>query len=188
MPGWEIQETEWCHHIMGYLQKSIGPSLVHNYNGSDTHRIVVDLMFNQMTASKGIKLFGERAILAVLEEYRQLYNMEVFSRINVDKLTMKQKRQALRSINLIKEKRCGKIKGSTCVDGSSQRAYVSREEATSPTVSLEGLLTTLAIDAHEGRDFAIFDALGVYLNIYMLDDKLVIIKFEGQFVDIMCQM
>ena len=65
---------------------------------------------------------------------------------------------------------------------------MTREEASSPTVSLEGLLTTLAIDAFEERDVAIFDVLDAYLNADMPSDKIVLIKFEGKFADIMCEM
>ena len=60
-----------------------------------------------------------------------------------------EKEASLQYLMLLKEKRCGKIKGRTCADGSSQRAYIPREEATSPTVSMESLIATLIIDAKE---------------------------------------
>ena len=34
--------------------------------------------------------------------------------------------------------------------------------------------------------FAVFNVLGAYLNAYMPDDKLILIKFNDKFVDIMC--
>ena len=71
----------------------------------------VGICFNQMTAAKGIKLHGEKAITAMFKEYNQLQDMKVLGRINPDTLNQEQKRKALRAINLIKEKRCGKIKG-----------------------------------------------------------------------------
>ena len=102
-------------------------------------------------------------------------------------LTTYNKRRALRAINLIKEKRCGKIKGRTCADGRPQRAYTPREEASSPTISLESLMALLLIDAHEGRDVAIFDVPGAYVHAKLPDDKFVLLlKIEGPFVDIMC--
>ena len=47
------------------------------------------------------------------------------------------KKKALCAVNLIKENRNGIIKGRTCVDGRPQRRYITPEEASAPTVSLE---------------------------------------------------
>ena len=41
----------------------------------------------------------------------------------------------------------------------------------SPIVCLEGLFTTLVIDAYEGREVATFDVLGEYLHADMPKDK-----------------
>ena len=108
----------------------------------------VGICFNQMTASKGIKLYGAKAVAAMFKEYKQLDDLEVLGRINPDLLTFEQKRTALRAVNLIKIKRCGKVKGRTCADGSTQRKYVPREEAASPTISLEALMSVLLINAY----------------------------------------
>ena len=57
------------------------------------------------------------------------------------------------------------MNGRTCADGSSQRQYLKQDESVaSPTASLESIITTLLIDAHEGRDVAIFDVPGAYLH------------------------
>ena len=94
---------------------------------------------------------------------------------------------ALRAINLIKEKRCGKIKGQTVADGSTQRLYTSRAETASPTIGLEALYASLMIDAHEGRAVQTFDVPGAYLQTPMPENKIVHMKFEGEFVDILCE-
>ena len=39
---------------------------------------IVDLIFAQMTATKGIKVFGQRAVSALFKEYKQFYDMDVF--------------------------------------------------------------------------------------------------------------
>ena len=108
-------------------------------------------------------------------------------RTDPDQLTPEMKRKALRVINVIKKKRCGKIKGRTCADGSSQRKYVPREEASSPTIALESLMALLMINAHEERDVAIFDVPGAYLHAD-IGGKFVLLKIEGEFVDIMCDV
>ena len=71
-----------------------------------------------MHASRGIMLFKERAVVALLKEYKQLHDMSVFGRVAYESLTVEEKKKALRAINLIKEKRCGKIKGRACAVGS----------------------------------------------------------------------
>ena len=47
-------------------------------------------------------------------------------------------------------------------------------------------METLVVDAYEGRDVAIFDVPGAYLNEDIPDETYVRIKLEGEFVDIMC--
>ncbi len=104
-------------------------------------------------------------------------------------MTAKDKTEALDAINLIAEKRCGKIKGRTCANGSRQRKYVKDGESfASPTASLESILRTLVIDTFEGRDVAVADVSGAYLQASFPDDKRVILKLTGPFVDIMCDV
>lgn len=80
-----------------------------------------NFMFNQMYASRGIKLLKERAVAALLKEYKQLHNMSVFGRVAYESLTAGEKKKALCAMNLVKEK----------------RVYVSSDEASSHTRSLE---------------------------------------------------
>ena len=54
-------------------------------------------------------------------------------------------------------------------------------------VSLEEILCTLIVDAHEGHNIATFDAPSAYLNPEIKKDKRVSMKLRGDFVDIMCQ-
>jgi hypothetical protein len=49
-------------------------------------------------------------------------------------------------INVIKEKRCGKIKGRTVADGRPQRKLYTKDEASSPTVFTDALLMLILID------------------------------------------
>jgi hypothetical protein len=62
---------------------------------------------------------------------------------------------------------------------------VTRDESTSPTVSIEALMISLAIDAKEKRKVATADVEGAYLHANM--DKTAIMLFEGDMVDYMVQ-
>ena len=72
--------------------------------------------------------------------------MNTFGRVCPEYLTPKRKRDALRAITLIKEKRSGKIKGRACADGRAQISYITKEEVYAPTVSMEALLAQLIAD------------------------------------------
>jgi len=74
-----------------------------------------------MTAKAGIKIYGERAEQALMQEFAQLEELGVFLAKNEKELTRKQKGDALRAINLITKKRDGRIKGRTVADGSMQK-------------------------------------------------------------------
>ena len=113
----------------------------------------------------------------MLNEYKQLNiglvpGKPVFGCIDPSKITNDEKRRALEAVNLILKKRSGKIKGRTCADGSKQKRFLKNGESiSSPTVSLEAIVGTLLIDAHEDRDVAIFDVPGAYLQAEMPKEK-----------------
>ena len=52
-------------------------------------------------------------------------------------------------------------------------------------------MVTMLIDAYGGRDIAAYDVPGVYLHVRLSPNKSkerVLMKLEGQFVDIMCKV
>ncbi len=157
-------------------------------------KITNGVMFTQMNANKGIKMFGERAIAAMIKEFKQLDagpmdRKPVVCPMDPKSLSLEQKLKALDAVNLIQEKRDGRVKGRTCANGSKQHKFLKENESiASPTISLEAIIATLIIDAKEERDVAIFDVPGAYLHAKMPEDKNVILKLRGQFVDIMCNV
>ena len=147
-----------------------------------------------MSATREIQLFGEQAIAAMFKEFKQLDTgvvpgKPVIAPVDVDQVSPQARKAALEAVNLIKEKRDGKIKGCTCANGSQQRRYLRDDESVaSPTVFLEAILCTLLIDAFEERDVAIFDVPGAYLHAKMPKDKQILMKLRNTFVDIMCNV
>jgi hypothetical protein len=102
-----------------------------------------------------------------------------------ESLTPIERKKALRSITLIKEKRCGRIKGRIVADGRSQRGDIDKEAAKSPTVSTEALLISIAIDGKEKRAVATADVEGAYLHADM--DDVAFMLFEGEMAEYMLQ-
>jgi hypothetical protein len=139
-----------------------------------------------MSAKAGIKKHGRAAEEALLAEFAQLEQLNVFEAIDPTKLSKEQRLGALRSINLIKEKRTGKLKGRAVADGRPQRSLYDKSETASPTVSNDALMLSLMIDAKERRDVAIADVAGAYLKAEM--DDFVVMKLTGEDVRIFCEM
>jgi len=136
-----------------------------------------NICLTQMNARQGIKLFGDRAIEALATEYSQLDGLTVFQPEDAERLTDEQKKAALNVIDLIKHKRCGKVKGRAVADGRKQRADYTKMDTSSPAVTLEAFIATLVIDAMEDRDIAITDVAGAFLKAEMPD--YVLIRLHG---------
>ena len=93
--------------------------------------------------------------------------MKTFKPRHKHDLTREQLSRTMRIITVIKEKWSWVLKERSCVDGRPQWAYISKEEAASPTTALESFLITLLIDAWKERDVVTVDVVGPYLNAYM---------------------
>ena len=61
-------------------------------------------MFQQMNAKRGIRIFGDVAVQALVKEFIQFSDLKVFKGIDPNNLTREQKREALRALSTIKEK------------------------------------------------------------------------------------
>ena len=101
-------------------------------------------------------------------------------------LTRDQKREALEYQMFLKRKRSGKVTGRGCADGRKQHAYIPREDATSPTAATMSVMLTAVIDALEGREVAVVDVPGAFMQADM--DELVHVRFTGKMVDLLLEI
>jgi Reverse transcriptase (RNA-dependent DNA polymerase) len=144
------------------------------------------VLFTQMSAAKGVQKHGQLAWNALKAEFEQFRQMDVFEPLDAFAMTEEQKSESLRALSVIKEKRCGKLKGRTVADGSAQREKYAKEDTGSPTVSSDALFLTILIDANENRDVATADISGAYLHALMRD--FVSLRFTGWAVDLLCEV
>ena len=100
----------------------------------------------QMSATKGIKIHVQKAINALMGEFQQLHDMNVFEGMEPTLLSARQKRSALRAINLIKEKRCGRMKGRSVANRSTEQKRCAGVNTSSPTVSTNALMMSMLIN------------------------------------------
>ncbi|MDG7001629.1 MAG: hypothetical protein JRN15_21230, partial [Nitrososphaerota archaeon] len=140
----------------------------------------------QMSMNQGIRMFGEAGVEAVKKEMQQLHDRQVMKAKQAKELTKEQKKEALAYLMFLKRKRGGKIKGRGCADGRKQRAYTAKEDAASPTVANEAVFLTAVIDAMEGREVAVFDVPGAFMQADM--DELVHVRFTGKMVELLLEI
>jgi hypothetical protein len=153
---------------------------------SHLHTIMEDTVMTQHTMKKGIKIFGDAGVEAVLKELQQLHDRDVLKPKHADALSHQERRGALQYLMFLKQKRSGKIKGRGCADGRKQREYLSKEEVSSPTVAIESVLLTCTIDALERRDVATVDIPGAFMQADM--DEVVHMKLEGQMAELLARL
>jgi hypothetical protein len=123
---------------------------------------------------------------AVLVELQQLCDRDVMQPVNKCNLTPAERKRALRCLMFLKEMRCGTIKGRGCADGRSQRAHMTKEETSSPTVATEALMLSCVIDAAENRDVATCDIPGAFMQSDVKGK--VVMKPEGAMAEVILKI
>ena len=99
-------------------------------------------------------------------------------------LTAEEKKKILESHMFIVKKRDGKMKARKVAGGNTQRDYLTKEDASSPTVSTQAVLLTSIVDAHERRDVAVIDIPNAFIQTRVNNPKdRVIIRIRGVVVD-----
>jgi hypothetical protein len=95
---------------------------------------VVHAIMTQLSLKVGLKRWGEKAKDAARSEMKQLHMCNTFQPLLWQNIPEDQKKTVLESHMFLKEKRDGKIKGRTVAGGNKQRDFISKEDASSPTV------------------------------------------------------
>ena len=162
----ELEKTEAKYMLVA--------AAVEQYNKLDASQVTP-----QYGAERGIKEFGEDGTDAIMKELRQLHDMHVISPIHPRDMTKEEIKRALPYLMFLKRKRCGKIKGRGCADGRSQREFISKEEASSPTASLYAIILTGMVDAIERRYVVTTDIPGAFLQTDMPENEIVHLRIQG---------
>jgi hypothetical protein len=73
--------------------------------------------------------------------------------------------------------------------GNKQRDYISKEDASLPTITTQAILLSCIIDAKEERDVTVIDIPNTFIQTRVKDkEDMAIIKICGVLVDILVQM
>ena len=155
----------------------------HNELGDVVLTTVDDILEEtpQMSMKKGLKMFGEGGYAAVKKEMQQLHDRKVMQPVCRKDLSPEQKKEALGYLMFLKKKQCGTIKGRGCADRRKQRAYITKKQLTSPTISTEAMFLTAVVDAWENRKVAVLDIPSAFMQVDI--DKLVHVHFHGEMTE-----
>ncbi len=91
-------------------------------------------------------------------------------------LSKEERAGALSLLLFLKEKRCEKINGWACINGTPQRAYILKEEASSPAVLTKSMFITSALATSEKRHVRCYNFLSVFVNTDMDENLLMMLK------------
>jgi len=139
-------------------------------------------MLNQVGIKEGIRRFGGKGNNALLKELNQLHETNALLPKRKEDMTRDERKKALRYLMFLKEKRDGTIKVRGCADGRSQWEYTTKVDTSSPTMSLESIMISCAIDTREGRHLAVMDIPGAFLHADM--EEHVHILLEGTIAEL----
>ena len=131
---------------------------------SEDEMAVMKYLLTQYNPMAGLRHFGEKGIAAAKGELTQLHYMYTWVPEDPSMLSRAEKVRALSSLMFLKGKMSGKVKLRACVNGSPQRAYICKEDVSSPTVANESVFITSVIAAHEKRFVRCYDVPGAFLH------------------------
>lgn len=163
--------------------------IINRLNNSTTEDQVS--LLETFSLKQGIKKFGKSGYEAAFNEMLQQHQRKCFHPISIPEMSPRERKRAMESLIFLVEKRDGRIKARTCSNGSIQRNWMSKEEASSPTAHLESVLLTAVIDAEEDREVRTIDIPNFFIQTKINkkpgEDKIVM-KIRGMLVDMLVQM
>lgn len=119
--------------------------------------------FTNYSVKRGVKDIGLEAVIAMMKEMLQMHKKKVFHPVHFKGLSKTQLKKTIRSLMFLKRKRDGRLKARFCADGRNEFRYPG-QDVSSPTVSIEAIFLTLAIEALERRIVATVDVEGAFLH------------------------
>jgi hypothetical protein len=155
-------------------EQAIVPELM---TESEDEMKVWGYLMTQYNLKPGLQKFSKRGATAVVDELTQLHIMETWTAMDPSKLSCKDRMKALSSLMFLKEKRGGKSKGCTCINGAPQRAYIPKEEAALPAVSMESTFITATIAASKRQKVKCYNVPSAFVNTDVDEDVLMVLNW-----------
>jgi Reverse transcriptase (RNA-dependent DNA polymerase) len=195
----EVEEDEETNNIDEEMDEKYGPRTqqydlrprkprdyghMHATIDGNFNATLDSIAMTQHGMRKGLQIFGKAGEDAVTKELTQLHERKVIKPIS--NLNCQERKDALKYLMFLKEKKNGIIKGRGCADGRKQRLHTTKEEASSPTVAIESVMLSCVIDAKERRDVGIVDLPNAFMQADM--DEKVYMKLEGKMAELLVKI
>jgi hypothetical protein len=143
----------------------------------------------QLSLKAGLKEWGYQAFTAARSKMKQSHIRNTFKPKHWRELSQVHRQTVLESHMFLKQNRDGNIKGRTIACGNTQCDYISKEDASSPTIAMEAVLLSCIIDAEEGRDAAVVEIPNAFVQTRVENEKdMAFIKISGVLVDILVEI
>ena len=155
----------------------------------ESEAYIVGFIFAQhFILNKGLKIFGDKADVAVQKELSQIHTMDTYDHIMKSLLTIEDRRKALASLMFITKKRNGDIKARTVAYVSNQHTYdgYDKSDSLSPTISMDSIFLTGMVDARDKRAIAILDIDNTFLHTE--NDNKILMLLRGKLSEMMVQV
>jgi hypothetical protein len=150
---------------------------------------VMTAIMTQLSLKAGLKEWEEEAFMTAQYEMKKLHFRNTFKPKHCRELSQVQRQTVLESHMFIKQKWDENIKGRTVAGGNKQQDYISKEDASSPTVATESVLLPCIIDAEEEQDVAVVGIPNAFVQTRVKNEKdMVFIKIRGILVDILVEI
>jgi hypothetical protein len=107
------------------------------------------MVMAQVLLKAALKKWGKEAEESVGKEMKQLHWKNSFKSMHWKSLTAKQHKKVLKSHIFVERKRNGILKARQIAGGNKQQGSITKEDASSPIVSLEAVLLACAVDVNE---------------------------------------
>jgi hypothetical protein len=150
---------------------------------------VVEMVMTQLSLKTALKQWGKDAKAAVEAEAKQLHWRNSFRPVHWKNVDKERGKQILELHVFVKKNCTGQIKACKVAGGNKQRDFISKENASSPTVATESVLLTSLVDVQENHDVAIVDIPNAFIQTVVEnnEDK-VIMRIRGHMMDVLVKV
>ena len=131
-------------------QHHCNTTLVSTTNIVDVDPHIMGHILTQLSLKHGLSEWQQQGEQVVTKELSQLHYRDTFEPVDPSTLSKKEMERVIESHLFLKLKCDATIKERMVAGGDKQHGYIPKEEAASPTTSLELVLLTAIIDMQEG--------------------------------------
>jgi len=106
---------------------------------STADEFVMEMLCTQYGMNQELNLFQDEGEETVVKELQQMHDLKVVEGMEPSTISPEMRKKALSYLMFLNRKKSGTVKGRGCADGRKQKEYVKKEDAASPTVSIQPL-------------------------------------------------